>query len=163
MKDPVRIGYGYDVHRLEEGRRLVIGGVVIEHEKGLAGHSDADVLIHAACDALLGALSLGDIGSHFPDHSEHHRGRDSREFLREVADLVRREGYRLGNIDATVVAERPKLAPHISRMRSVMARDLDVEEHRISVKATTSERIGLEGREEGISARAVALLNYAGD
>lgn len=162
MKDPVRIGYGYDVHRLEEGRRLVIGGVEIEHEKGLAGHSDADVLIHAVCDALLGALSLGDIGSHYPDHSERHRGRDSREFLRGVADLVRKEGYRLGNIDTTVVAEQPKLAPHISRMRSVMARELDVEEHRISVKATTSERIGFEGREEGISARAVALLTYAG-
>ncbi|MDZ7772305.1 MAG: 2-C-methyl-D-erythritol 2,4-cyclodiphosphate synthase [Balneolaceae bacterium] len=158
MEDKVRIGYGYDIHRLQEGRPLVLGGVEIDFEQGLAGHSDADVLIHAVCDALLGALALGDIGTHFPDTDPQYRGADSRAFLRAAARMIKERGWRVGNIDCTVVAEQPKLAPHISRMREVMAGELDADPNRLSVKATTGEGMGPEGRGEGISARAVALL-----
>lgn len=158
MKEPLRIGYGYDVHRFAGGRRLVLGGVEIDHDRGLAGHSDADVLIHAICDAFLGALALGDIGTHYPDSSGEFRDMDSRKFLSGVAQMVRERGYRLANLDCTVVAEQPRLAPHIPRMRKVIADELETEPERISVKATTSEGIGFEGDEEGISARAVVLL-----
>lgn len=158
MDSDIRIGYGYDIHRLEEGLPLVLGGVSIDHERGLAGHSDADVLIHAVCDALLGALALGDIGTHFPDTDPMYRGADSRVFLRGAARMMAERGWDVGNIDCTVVAEKPKLASHISRMRQVMAGELDTDPGRISVKATTGEGLGPEGREEGISARAVALL-----
>lgn len=158
MDNEMRIGYGYDIHRMEEGRPLVLGGVTIDHPGGLAGHSDADVLIHAVCDALLGALALGDIGTHFPDTDPQYRGADSRAFLRGVARMLAERGWRVGNIDCTVVAERPKLAPHISRMREVMAGELGTRPAHLSVKATTGEGLGPEGRGEGISARAVALL-----
>jgi len=154
----MRIGYGYDVHRLEAGHSLVLGGVEIPFEKGLVGHSDADVLIHAITDALLGASALGDIGQHFPDTDDEFDDIDSRILLQKVAGLLRDEGYQVSNIDATVVAERPKLVPHISTMRKRMAQDLGIAEGQISVKATTSEGIGFEGEEKGISARAVALL-----
>lgn len=154
----MRIGYGYDVHRLEEGRPLIIGGVEIPFGKGLAGHSDADVLLHAITDALLGACALGDIGQHFPDTDEQYAGADSRELLKKVAVLIKEEGYSIANIDATVVAEQPKLAPHISAMRQHIAEDLQLEGTQVSIKATTSEGMGFEGTQQGISARAVALL-----
>lgn len=154
----MRIGYGYDVHQLVQGRPLVIGGVTIPFPKGLAGHSDADVLLHAIIDALLGACALGDIGQHFPDTDEQFDKIDSRLLLGNIAVKVREEGYGIANIDATVVAEQPKLAPHISEMRSLIAEDLNLDKMQISVKATTSEGIGFEGEKKGISARAVALL-----
>lgn len=154
----MRIGYGYDVHQLVEGRPLVIGGVTIPFPKGLAGHSDADVLLHAIIDALLGACALGDIGQHFPDTDEQFSEIDSRLLLGKVAVKVREEGYGIANIDATVVAEQPKLAPHIPEMRSLIAEDLSLDKMQVSVKATTSEGIGFEGEKKGISARAVALL-----
>lgn len=154
----IRIGYGYDVHRLEKGRRLVLGGVDIPHSKGLAGHSDADVLLHAIADALLGACALGDIGQHFPDSDERYKGADSRQLLGEVRKLVEEKGYGVSNLDATVVAEQPKLAPHIPAMCRLIATDLQVEEQYVSVKATTSEGMGFEGTGQGISARAVVLV-----
>lgn len=154
----MRIGYGYDVHRLVEGRPLVLGGVTIPFSEGLAGHSDADVLLHAIADALLGACALGDIGQHFPDADNQFKDMDSRLLLRKVVAMVREEGYGFSNVDATVVAEQPKLAPHIPEMRRRIAQDLNIDEGRISVKATTSEGIGFEGQRHGISARAVALL-----
>ena len=154
----MRIGYGYDVHRLEEGRPLILGGVEIPHSKGLAGHSDADVLLHAICDALLGACALGDIGQHFPDTDPSYKDVDSRELLREVSRLIAEEGYLIANVDATVVAERPKLASHILSMRNNISEDLQVDVSQVSVKATTSEGIGFEGRKEGMSARSVVLL-----
>lgn len=157
MED-MRIGCGYDVHRLVPDRPLVLGGVRIEHEKGLEGHSDADVLIHALCDAMLGALALGDIGQHFPDTEAEYRQIDSRILLRKVREMIAGRGYTVGNADLTVVAQRPKLSPHISRMQTLLAEDLQVEAGRISVKATTSEGVGFEGREEGISAYAAVLL-----
>lgn len=157
MKD-IRIGYGYDVHQLAEGETLVIGGVTIDHEKGLVGHSDADVLVHAICDAMLGALALGDIGSHFPDTDDTFRQIDSRVLLRNVREMIGSRGYGVGNTDATIVAQRPKLSGHISRMQSTLAGDLQVDADRISIKATTSEQLGFEGREEGISAHATVLL-----
>ena len=157
----MRIGYGYDVHRLEEGIPLILGGVEIPFSKGLAGHSDADVLLHAISDALLGACALGDIGQHFPDTDPDYAGIDSRKLLREVAKLIAEEDYRVANVDATVVAERPKLAPHIAAMQKNIAEDLQVGISQVSVKATTSEGVGFEGREEGISARSVALLERA--
>ena len=153
-----RVGYGYDVHRLEEGRRLVLGGVKIPFQKGLAGHSDADVLLHAVADAMLGACALGDIGRHFPDTEEQYKGADSRELLRKVRQLIEREGYRVSNMDATIVAERPKLATFIPRMQEHIAEDLHIASWDVSVKATTSEKMGFEGTGEGISARAVVLL-----
>lgn len=154
----MRIGYGYDVHRLEEGCPLILGGVEIPFPKGLAGHSDADVLLHAISDALLGACALGDIGHHFPDTDEQYAGADSRELLRQVVELVRKEGYVIANIDATVVAEKPKLAPYILHMRQNIADDLQLDPVQVSVKATTSEGMGFEGKQEGMSARAVVLL-----
>jgi 2-C-methyl-D-erythritol 2,4-cyclodiphosphate synthase len=154
----MRIGIGYDVHRLVEDRKLILGGVEIAHEKGLLGHSDADVLIHAICDALLGAAALGDIGQHFPDNDPSYKGIDSRRLLRQCNILLREKGFRVGNIDSIVVAQQPKLAPHIAAMRQNIAQDLDVDMSQVSVKATTTEQLGFEGRKEGISAHAIALL-----
>lgn len=155
----MRIGTGYDVHRLEEGLELWIGGVKIAHTHGLLGHSDADVLLHAICDALLGAAALGDIGKHFPDTDPKYKGISSVKLLKHVGDLLKEHGYTVGNIDSTIVAQRPKLAPHIPLMRQTIADTLGIDVNQISVKATTTEHLGFEGREEGISAQAVALLN----
>jgi len=157
----MRIGYGYDVHRLVEGRKLILGGVEIAFKKGLAGHSDADVLLHAIADALLGACALGDIGQHFPDTSDGYEDIDSRILLRHVSELVNDKGYVVGNVDATVVAERPKLADYIPEMCKNISADLGVGLDQVSVKATTSEEIGFEGQGKGISARTVALLMEA--
>lgn len=154
----IRVGMGYDVHRLVEGRELWIGGIRIEHELGLLGHSDADVLIHAICDALLGAANMRDIGYHFPDTSAETLDVDSKILLRKTIDLIATKGYRLVNIDATICAERPKLNPHIPAMKACLARVMDTDEENISIKATTSERLGFTGREEGISAYAVCLI-----
>ena len=151
-----RFGIGYDVHRLAEGRRLIIGGVDISYEKGLLGHSDADVLLHAISDALLGAAALGDIGKHFPDTDERFAGADSGKLLAEVARLVRAEGYAIGNVDATIVALAPKLQPHIPMMRDNIAHLLDIPVGDVNVKATTEERLGFTGAGEGMSAYAVA-------
>jgi len=158
-----RVGQGYDVHALVPGRRLVVGGVEIEHTHGLLGHSDADVLLHAITDALLGAAGLGDIGAHFPDSDERWRGADSRTLLRETARKVREGGYRVGNVDATVVAQAPRLAPHMAAMRESIAADLGVAPDRVNVKAKTTERLGFAGRGEGIEAQAVALLERIGE
>ncbi len=157
----IRVGMGYDVHRLVAGRELWLGGVRIEHELGLLGHSDADVLIHAVCDALLGAANMRDIGYHFPDTAEEFRGADSKLLLRDTVALLRDAGWRVGNVDATVCAERPKLNPHVEAMKRCLAPLLGVEEADVSVKATTTERLGFTGREEGISAYAVALIERA--
>ena len=153
-----RIGYGYDVHRLTAGRSLVLGGVTIPWERGLLGHSDADVLLHALMDALLGAAALGDIGKLFPDSDPRYRGIDSRKLLRRVAVLLEREGYAVGNVDMTLVAQRPKVAPYIEAMRANIAADLGVSITRVSVKATTEEGLGFTGSGEGMAAHAVALL-----
>lgn len=153
-----RIGYGYDVHRLTEGRPLVLGGVTIPWEKGLLGHSDADVMLHALMDALLGAAALGDIGHLFPDSDQRYRGIDSRKLLRRVAVLLEQEGYAVGNVDVTLVAQRPKIAPYIDDMRTNIAADLGVSITRVSVKATTEEGLGFTGTGEGMAAHAVALL-----
>ncbi|ATR94513.1 2-C-methyl-D-erythritol 2,4-cyclodiphosphate synthase [Porphyromonas gingivalis] len=158
MKKPFRIGFGFDVHRLSEGYPLWMGGVRLEHSKGLEGHSDADVLIHAICDALLGAAALRDIGYHFPPSDPQYKGIDSKILLARVMELVRSQGYELGNIDATIAAEQPKLNPHIPDMQRVLAEVMQVEVSDISLKATTTEKLGFTGREEGISAYAVALL-----
>lgn len=158
MKKPFRIGFGFDVHRLSEGYPLWMGGVRLEHSKGLEGHSDADVLIHAICDALLGAAALRDIGYHFPPSDPQYKGIDSKILLARVMELVRSQGYELGNIDATIAAEQPKLNPHIPDMKRVLAEVIQVEVSDISLKATTTEKLGFTGREEGISAYAVALL-----
>lgn len=158
MKKPFRIGFGFDVHRLSEGYPLWMGGVRLEHSKGLEGHSDADVLIHAICDALLGAAALRDIGYHFPPSDSQYKGIDSKILLARVMELVRSQGYELGNIDATIAAEQPKLNPHIPDMQRVLAEVIQVEVSDISLKATTTEKLGFTGREEGISAYAVALL-----
>ncbi len=154
----MRIGHGYDVHRLVEGRKLIMGGVDIPHEKGLLGHSDADVLLHAIADALLGALALGDIGKHFPDTDPAFKGADSMKLLEHVIGLIRAQGYCVGNLDATIIAQRPKMAPHIPAMRENIARACGVEVDRINVKATTEEGLGFTGTGEGISAHAVVLL-----
>lgn len=154
----MRIGQGFDVHALVSGRPLILGGVQIPYERGLAGHSDADVLLHAVCDALLGAAALGDIGRHFPDTDATFAGIDSRILLRDVMDKVRRQGWRLGNLDATVICQRPRLAPHIPHMIANIASDLQVEERLVNVKATTTEHLGFAGRGEGIAAQAVVLL-----
>lgn len=154
----MRIGTGYDVHKLEEGRRLVLGGVEVPHTLGLLGHSDADVLLHAICDAMLGAAALGDIGQHFPDRDPQYKDIDSRVLLRHCNDLIRHEGYCIENIDSTIVAQRPKLASYIPQMRENIAHDLNLDVKQVSVKATTTEHLGFEGREEGISAQAVVLL-----
>lgn len=154
----VRVGMGYDVHRLVSGRPLVIGGVRIEHEKGLLGHSDADVLIHAICDALLGAANMRDIGYHFPDTAAETDGIDSKILLRKVVELIATKGYTVGNIDATVCAERPKLNPHVPQMKQCLAEVIGCDDDSISIKATTTEHLGFTGREEGISAYAVCLI-----
>lgn len=153
-----RVGTGYDVHRLQEGLELWIGGVKIEHTHGLLGHSDADVLLHAICDALLGAAALGDIGKHFPDTDPRYKGISSIKLLKHVGGLLKERGYTVGNIDSTIVAQRPKMAPHIPQMRQNIADALGINIDCISVKATTTERLGFEGREEGISAQAVAMI-----
>ncbi|MDY3089959.1 MAG: 2-C-methyl-D-erythritol 2,4-cyclodiphosphate synthase [Porphyromonas sp.] len=157
-KIPFRTGFGFDVHRLEAGYELWLGGIRLEHSLGLEGHSDADVLLHAVSDALLGSLALGDIGVHFPPTDMRYKGIDSKILLREVCALVRAKGYEIGNIDATVAAERPKLNPHIPAMRSCMAEVMGIDEDQISLKATTTERLGFTGREEGMSAYATALV-----
>ena len=157
----MRIGIGYDVHALVEGRPLVIGGVTIPHARGLAGHSDADVLLHAICDALLGALALGDLGAHFPDSDARWKGADSRMLLRHVASLMRARGYGIGNVDATVIAQAPRLAPFLPAMRDNVAADLGCDVACVSIKATTTERLGFAGREEGIAAEAVVLVTPA--
>ena len=154
----LRIGHGYDVHRLVEGRRLILGGVDIPYEKGLLGHSDADVLLHAISDALLGAAALGDIGKHFPDTDPRYKGADSLRLLQEVGRLIGEAGYTVGNIDATVLCQAPKLAPHIQTMRANIAGALGVDADRVSVKATTEEHLGFTGQGQGIAAHAVALL-----
>ena len=154
----IRIGYGYDVHRLTEGRRLILGGVDIPHTMGLDGHSDADVLLHALCDAMLGALALGDIGRHFPDNDDKYLGISSIVLLERVTELCRNKGYTLSNCDITVLAQRPKLAPHIGAMRDNIARAVGVDIDRVSVKATTEERLGFTGNEEGIASHAVVIM-----
>ncbi len=155
----MRIGQGFDVHAFAEGRKLILGGVEIDHEKGLLGHSDADVLIHAVCDALLGAAALGDIGHLFPDTDACFAGADSLDLLAEVMRQVRQAGFSVGNIDATVIAQAPRLAPHISNMREKVAAVMQVDVSQIGIKATTSEHLGFTGRKEGIAAMAVALLS----
>ncbi|MBI5329694.1 MAG: 2-C-methyl-D-erythritol 2,4-cyclodiphosphate synthase [Betaproteobacteria bacterium] len=154
----IRVGHGFDVHALVHGRRLVIGGVEIPHERGLLGHSDADVLLHALCDALLGAAGLGDIGKHFPDSDAKYKGIDSRNLLRHVADLLEARGWRAGNVDATLIAQAPKMAPHIPAMRQHIAEDLGIPADAVNIKATTTESLGFTGRGEGIAAEAVCLI-----
>ncbi|TLX57060.1 2-C-methyl-D-erythritol 2,4-cyclodiphosphate synthase [Stutzerimonas nosocomialis] len=154
----MRIGHGYDVHRFGEGTFITLGGVRIPHTCGLLAHSDGDVLLHALCDALLGAAALGDIGKHFPDTDPQFKGADSRVLLRHVVAQVRARGWQVGNVDATIVAQAPKMAPHIETMRTSIAEDLEVEMDQVNVKATTTEKLGFVGREEGIAVHAVALL-----
>ncbi len=154
----MRIGHGYDVHRLVENRPLVLGGVTIPHEKGLLGHSDADVLLHAVCDALLGAAALGDIGKHFPDTDPAYSGIDSRVLLRHVVDLLRQKGYSIVNLDATVLAQRPKLASYLSQMVGNISSDCGISTDCVNIKATTEEKLGFTGHEEGIAAHAVCLI-----
>ena len=154
----MRIGHGYDVHRLVEGRDLILGGVKIEYEKGLLGHSDADVLLHAVSDSLLGAAGLGDIGKHFPDTDPQYKGADSRVLLRVVARLVREAGYRVSNIDVTMIAQKPKLKDHIPQMVLNIAEDVGIAPNRVNVKATTEEKLGFTGTGEGMSCHAVCLL-----
>ena len=154
----IRIGHGFDVHALAEGLPLVIGGIKIEHTKGCVAHSDGDVAIHAICDALLGALALGDIGKLFPDTSAEFKGIDSKILLRRVCDVIYEKGYKISNIDCTIAMQRPKLRPHIDNMRQTMADVMGIGVERVSVKATTTEKLGFEGREEGVSVDAVALL-----
>lgn len=154
----IRVGFGYDVHALAEGRSLWLGGIKIEHTTGLVGHSDADVLIHAICDALFGAANLGDIGYHFPDTAGEYKDIDSKILLRDTMKLIRQAGYELGNIDATVAAERPKLNPHTPAMKRTLAHVMEVDETDISIKATTTEKLGFTGRQEGIAAYATVLI-----
>jgi 2-C-methyl-D-erythritol 2,4-cyclodiphosphate synthase len=154
----MRIGTGYDVHKLVEGRKLIIGGVEIPHTLGLLGHSDADVLLHAIMDAILGAAGLGDIGKHFPDTDEQYKGADSIKLMEHVAELIAEKGYIVGNVDATVIAQKPKLRPYIEQMEENVAKALGITTDRVNIKATTEEHLGFTGREEGISSQAVALL-----
>ena len=154
----MRVGQGFDVHPLVEGRKLIIGGVQISYAKGLVGHSDADVLLHAICDALLGAAGLGDIGQHYPDTDNAYAGIDSRQLLRDVLKMLKRQDFTVVNIDATIIAEAPRMAPHIPRMIGNIASDLGVAPAAINIKATTTERLGFTGRGEGIAATAVALI-----
>ena len=154
----MRIGHGYDVHQLVADRELILGGVQIDYERGLLGHSDADVLLHAICDAILGALGLGDIGKHFPDSSAEFAGIDSRKLLRAVIDKAGQAGYQIANLDSTIICQQPKLAPHIPQMVAWIAADCQVAAGRINVKATTTEKLGFAGRSEGIAAHAVVLL-----
>ncbi len=154
----IRVGHGFDVHAFAEGRKLIIGGVHIPYERGLLGHSDADVLLHAICDALLGAAGLGDIGRHFPDSDPRYKGIDSRELLRHVAGLLLAQGWQTGNVDAILIAQAPRMAPHIPQMRRHIAADLGVAEEQVNVKASTTERLGFVGRGEGMAAEAVCLI-----
>lgn len=158
----MRIGHGYDVHQMVTGRKLILGGVEIPWEKGLLGHSDADVLLHAISDAILGAIAEGDIGRHFPDSDPAYKGISSVKLLRHVMTLADGKGYRVGNVDATIVAQRPKLAPHIPEMRAIIAEALGCEQGRVNVKATTTEQLGFAGRGEGIAAYSVALMEEKG-
>lgn len=157
----IRVGSGYDVHQLVEGRELWLGGIRLEHSLGLLGHSDADVLLHAVCDAILGAANMRDIGYHFPDTSSETLNMDSKVILRKTMELVENKGYKFGNLDATICAERPKINPHVEAMRTCMAEIMNTDPDNISIKATTTERLGFTGREEGISAYAVVLLEKA--
>ena len=154
----MRVGLGYDVHKLVEGRKLIIGGVNVPHEKGLLGHSDADVLIHAVMDSILGALALGDIGKHFPDTDEKYKGADSMKLLEFVYNLINENGYGIGNIDCTIIAQSPKMAPHIQNMRENIAKALNTSIENINVKATTEEGLGFTGAKEGIAAQSICLL-----
>jgi len=155
----VRVGQGFDVHAFAEGRKLIIGGVEIPYRAGLLGHSDADVLLHAICDALLGAAALGDIGRHFPDTDPRYRGADSRELLRQVGKLVAERGLAIENVDATIIAQAPKMAPHIPVMVQNIAQDLNIAVQAVNIKATTTEQLGFTGRGEGIAAQAICLLS----
>ena len=154
----IRIGHGYDVHQLVKGRKLVLGGVEIDHSKGLLGHSDADVVLHAICDAILGALALGDIGQHFPDSDARFSGIDSRVLLRHVVQLMQQRGYQIGNLDVTIAAQAPKLASHLNTMRENISADCNAVDSNINLKATTTEKLGFVGREEGIEAHSVVIL-----
>jgi len=154
----IRVGFGFDVHQLVEGRELWLGGILLEHEKGLLGHSDADVLIHAICDALLGAANMRDIGYHFPDTAGEFKNVDSKILLKRTVELIATKGYRVGNIDATICAERPKLKVHIPVMQTKLAEVMDIDVDEVSIKATTTEKLGFTGREEGISAYAIVLI-----
>ncbi len=154
----MRIGHGYDVHKLTEGRKLILGGIEVPHTLGLLGHSDADVLTHAVMDALLGAAALGDIGQHFPDNDDRYLGADSTELLQHVMELIREKGYRVGNLDATIIAQRPKLMPYLPLMRKRLADVMEIREEQLNLKATTEEHLGFTGRQEGISAHCVCLL-----
>ena len=158
MKQPFRTGFGFDVHALAKERKLIIGGIEIPHDKGLAGHSDADVLLHAICDAMLGALSLGDIGTHFPDTDEKYKDADSGELLRKVNNLVTEKGYAIGNIDAMIAMQSPRISPYIQAMRKRISILLNCDEDQISIKASTTEKLGFIGREEGVTAFASVLL-----
>lgn len=154
----IRVGFGFDVHQLVAGRELWLGGILLEHEKGLLGHSDADVLVHAICDAILGAANMRDIGYHFPDNAGEYKNIDSKILLAKVIELIATKGYRVGNIDATICAERPKLKPHIPAMQECLAKVMGIDVDDISIKATTTEKLGFTGREEGISAYATVLI-----
>lgn len=154
----MRIGQGFDAHKLVEGRRLIIGGVTIPHPRGLDGHSDADVLLHAICDALIGAAALGDIGKHFPDSDPQYKGVDSRKLLRETAALLKKNGWRVANLDSTIIAQEPRMAPHIAAMVANIAADIGVASGDVNVKAKTTEKLGFTGRGEGIAAEAVVLI-----
>lgn len=154
----MRAGIGYDVHRLVAGRKLIIGGIEIPYEKGLLGHSDADVLVHAIMDAILGAAALGDIGRHFPDKDERYRGISSISLLEHVVDLIEKNGYIINNIDATIIAQKPKMAPYVDNMRRIISRTLRVDENRVNIKATTEEGLGFTGSGEGISSMAIASI-----
>ena len=155
----IRVGFGYDVHRLEDGLCFMLGGIKIKHTKGALGHSDADVLIHAICDALLGAANMQDIGYHFSDKDPAYRGVDSKILLKKVVEMLHANGYSIGNIDSTVSLQKPKIAPYIPQMKSILAEVMGTDEDRISIKATTTEKLGFEGREEGVSAHAVVLIH----
>ncbi|MDF2668408.1 MAG: 2-C-methyl-D-erythritol 2,4-cyclodiphosphate synthase [Paenibacillus sp.] len=154
----IRVGQGFDVHQLVEGRKCIIGGVTIPYEKGLMGHSDADVLLHAISDAILGALGLGDIGKHFPDNDEAYKDADSLKLLEQVWELATKKGYKLGNVDSTIIAQRPKMAPYIPQMTAIIAQALGAETEQVNVKATTTEQLGFPGRGEGIAAQSVVCL-----
>lgn len=153
-----RIGHGYDVHKLENGKKFIIGGIQIDHDKGAVGHSDADVVIHVICDALLGALSLGDIGKHFPNTDEKYKGIDSKVLLYKVLDLVKEKEYRVSNVDVTILLQKPKLRNHINSMRATLSNIMEIDISQISVKATTTEGLGFIGREEGVAAHCVCLI-----
>ena len=155
----MRVGQGFDAHRFQDGNAVVLGGVTIPFDKSLAAHSDGDVLLHAICDALLGAAALGDIGRHFPDSNDEYKGADSRDLLREVVRLVRDAGYTIDNIDATLIAERPKISAHVEAMRDNLAADTDIDKAQVNIKGTTTEKMGFTGRGEGIAASAIILLS----